>query len=446
MKATWVYLFLAACGDDNAAAPDASPPPIDTPPPDPNALTADELAAIAMQSPLPAVPADPTNAFADNAQAAALGQALFFDKSYAGALAIGTDTDPSALGVVGATGKIACASCHTAGSMQMDDQRTFPNNVSLGANYTPRNALGIINSSHYTWTNWGGRFDSQWSLPLAVAENGSLMNSTRLTVAHMLFAKYRAEYDAIFPVPLDAALDPNAADAARFPATGKPGQAAFDNMTDADKAIVNRIYANFGKAIAAYMRTLVSGNARFDQFVAGDKTALTESEIHGLKLFLAKGCVNCHGGPAFTDNDFHALVVPQTGAHVPTTDLGRHPDVVPLLASVFNTAGAFSDDTTTGKLTGLAQIDAMKGTFRTHSLRNVALSGPFMHDGAFATLDDVVAFYNDGGGDPGATGIVKDPKLAPLGLSVQDRADLVAFLGTLTGDPVPASRLADTSK
>src|SRR4029078_4913357 len=114
-------------------------------------------------------------------------------------------------------------------------------------------------------------FDSQWSLPTAVAENAAIMNSTRLAVAHILYTKYRTEYNAVFPVALDADLDPASANASRFPATGKPGQAAFDNMAAGDKDIVNRIYANYGKALAAYMRTLVSRNAPFDRFIAGDK-------------------------------------------------------------------------------------------------------------------------------------------------------------------------------
>ncbi|MGE5183949.1 MAG: cytochrome-c peroxidase [Acidobacteriota bacterium] len=450
MRTGWmVAMGLFACGGSNTKAPPDSPPPppIDgAPDADPNALTPDELAAIAQLSPLPAVPADTTNAYADSAAAAALGQMLFFDKSYSGALAVGDDTDPSALGMVGETGKVACASCHTAGAMQMDDQRTSPNNVSLGTDYGTRNALGVVNSSYYTWTNWGGRFDSQWSLPLAVAENGKLMNSTRLAIAHLLWNKYRTEYNAIFPVALDPSLDPAATDASRFPATGKPGQASYDGMAAADKAIVDRIFANYGKAIQAYERELVSGNSRFDQLVAGDRAALSASEIHGLKLFLASGCTKCHSGPDFTDHKFHALVVPQSGTHVPATDLGRYSDLPPLLASAFNTSGAFSDDTATGKLTGLAQDASQQGQFRTRSLRNVAQSAPFMHDGALATLDDVLQFYAQGGGDPGSTGIVKDPLLQPLTLSAQDRADLAAFLGTLTGDPPPAMLLADTSK
>ena len=267
------------------------------------------------------------------------------------------------------------------------------------------------------------------------------MKGTRLQVAHMLFDKYRTEYDAVFPVDLDARL----ADTATFAAAGKVGDAAFDNLSVDDKLIINTTYANFGKALAAYMRTLVSGNAPFDRYVAGDRDAIGDSAKRGLHLFL-EHCTGCHLGSNFSDDQFHALAVPQTGPGVPQTDNGRFQDVPALIISPFNTSGVFSDDTTTGKLTGLVQADAQKGQFRTKSLRNIAGSAPYMHAGQFATLAEVVAFYNAGGGDVGATGIVKDVKLVQLNLDAAKQADLVAFLETLTGDAVPAARVVDTSK
>jgi cytochrome c peroxidase len=446
MRRFLFVILLAACGDQAQQSPDAAKPDAPGIDADPNALTPAELAAIAQLSPLPAPPADPTNAYADNAGAAALGQMLFFDKSYAGALAVGDDGTNGGLGMVGETGKVACASCHGVGGAALDDQRSRPNNVSLGTDYGTRNALGIVNSSFYTWTNWGGRFDSQWSLPLAVAENAKIMKSTRLQVAHLLYAKYRTAYNAVFATPLDPSLDPTAADASRFPAIGKPGDAAFDTMAAGDQAIVNRIFANYGKALAAYFRTLTSGNSRFDRFVAGDHTALDASEIRGLKLFIHEGCVTCHSGPAFTDNKFHVLAVPQVGTHVPAADLGRFTDVVPLLASPFNTNGAYSDNTSTGKLAGLAQDASQSGAFRTKGLRDLTASGPYMHSGQLATLADVIAFYDQGGGDAGALSVTKDPTLQPLALSAQDKVDLAAFLLSLQGESIDPMRLADTSK
>jgi cytochrome c peroxidase len=442
-------IFVVACSDPHSGPVDASvdAPNADAAPVGP--LTAADMAKLAMQSPLPAVPADPTNAYADNAAAARLGQMLWFDKSYAGAIAAAA-ADTGTNGGVGATGdvgKVSCASCHAAGSESLDDRRSQPGKVSVGTAVGTRNALGAVNTSFYTWTNWAGRFDSQWALPTAVAEGGATMNSTRLTIAHVLHAKYRAEYNAIFPAALDPDLDPTAAGAARFPASGKPGQAAWDTgVAMADKDIINRIYANYAKALAAYMRKLVSRNAPFDRFMAGDKTAMSLAAQRGAKLFLDKGCAGCHSGPNFSDDGFHALVAPDANPASP--DLGRFNDVAALLgaANIFNVNGVYSDSTTTGKLTGLAQDPAQRGQFRTKSLRNIAQSAPYMHSGQLATLEDVIEFYNQGGGDPGSSGIVKDPKMVPLDLTAGDKADLVEFMKTLTGDPIPVGLLVDTSK
>ena len=413
-------------------------------------LTADELALAHTFSPLPGVPADPTNAFADDARAATLGQRLYFDSSYSGALAVGTDGGNGALGNVGERGKVACVSCHA--SVSGDDDRTRPNHVSLGTDYGTRNALPVVNASFNAWTNWGGRFDTQWSLPLAVAENGKIMGSTRLQVAHLLWDKYRADYDSIFPVPLDAALDPAAADAARFPAAGKPKAAMADPdgpwelMAASDRALVNRIYANFGKALAAYLRKLVSREAPFDRFVAGDATAISPSAQRGFKVFSDKGkCGTCHSGPAFTDGSFHALGVPQVGERVPAADLGRFTDVNGLLASAFNSAGAYSDAPDAGKLTGLTQAATMRGQFRTPGLRGLSGSAPYMHSGQFATLVDVVEFYDRGGG-AAVDGGTLDPLVTPLSLTAEERADLGAFLQTLDGAAVDPALLINTAR
>lgn len=418
----------------------------------PEDWTPAEAALAHTLTPLPAVPADPTNAYADDAAAATLGQRLYFDTSYSGALAVGTDGGNGGLGAVGEAGKVACVSCH--GSAAGDDARSTPNNVSLGTDYGTRNALPVVNASFNAWTNWGGRFDTQWSLPLAVAENPKIMKSTRLAIAHLLFDKYRADYDAIFPVPLDAALDPTAADAARFPASGKPKANASDPdgpwelMTANDRAIVNRIFVNYGKALAAYLRKHVSRDAPFDRFVAGDAQAMSASARRGFKVFAGKGrCASCHSGPHFSDDRFHALGVPQTGAHVPAVDTGRFGDLPPLLASGFNGAGSYSDapDAGAAKLAGLAQDPSMLGQFRTKSLRGLTASAPYMHSGQLATLEDVVELYDDGGGDV-VDGGVRDALLQPLHLTADEKADLVAFLHALDGAPVDAALLVDTSR
>lgn len=175
-------LSVAACdGDPDPATPvsDGGGPPDNTPSDagldadgavDPYApLTALEVKALKTLGPLPGLPPDPTNGVADDAKAATLGEMLFFDKSYSGPIVTGGDGVNGGLGAAGETGKVSCASCHE-GAAQVD-VRSEPGNVSLGIEHGTRNALAIVNSSFYVWTNWGGRFDSQWSLPPAVAEN-----------------------------------------------------------------------------------------------------------------------------------------------------------------------------------------------------------------------------------------------------------------------------------
>jgi cytochrome c peroxidase len=411
-----------------------------------NVFFGSELQAkIATLTGLGAVPPDTTNAFADNAAAAALGQKFFFDKAFSGPIAAGAASD---LGAEGESGKVACVSCHTTTSRMMADNRSSPANVSLGTNFHTRNAPGMVNSSFYEWTNWGGRFSRQWELPMPVAENGAILNSTRLQIAHVIFAKYRTEYEAVFTAyPLPDALG---TDATRFPLTGKPTLPSWDYMAPADQAIVNRIFVNYAKALAAYTRKLVSKTSAFDQFAAGDGCAISDSAKEGLKLFVGSaGCVNCHSGPQLSDGAFHNLAVPQTGSHVPPTDDGRYKGITDLVSSAntLSAAGQWSDDSSAGavKIAALNTTDAANhAAFRTPSLRGVETSAPYMHSGQLATLDEVIDFYNDGGGSPQA-GSTKDPSLLPLGLSSVQKANLKAFLLTLTGEPVAPELLVDTS-
>jgi cytochrome c peroxidase len=431
-----VSTFVLGCGEESQMPPAQPPGP----------LGEAEWQTVRTLSPLPSVRADPTNKFADDAKAAALGQRLFFETGYSGPLTVGNDGSNGALGAAMEAGRISCASCH--GGRGLDDRRSRPGNVSLGANFLTRNALGLVNASHYKWVNWAGRFSAQWELPLAVAENANNMNSSRLRLAHVVFDKYRADYEAVFGA-LDAAIG---SDAARFPAAGKPKanmmavDGAWEAMTDGDRTIVNTVFVNFGKALEAYLRKLVSGPSRFDQFVAGNMSAITAQEIDGLKLFIGKaGCVGCHGGSFFSDQQFHNLGVAQTGDHVPAMDMGRFGDVPPLVASAFNSGGMWSDDRNTGRLSGLSAMppEETKGQFRTPTLRNVTTTPPYMHAGQLATLADVIDYYDKGGTD--ATVGSKDLRMKPLGLTAAEKAALVAFLGTLDAPALPAPLLEDTS-
>jgi len=161
---------------------------------------------------------------------------------------------------------------------------------------------------------------------------------------------------------------------------------------------------NVGKAIAAFERSLISDNSPFDQYLAGNKAAMSPSAIRGLGLFKGKAnCAECHDGSNFTDNSFHNI-------GVKGDDLGR---------------GAIANDKTLNK------------TFKTPGLRNITLSAPYMHDGSEPSIEAVVRFYNRGGNEKGGV----DQLIKPLDLSEQEVNDVVAFLGALL-DPVIVERPA----
>jgi cytochrome c peroxidase len=228
-------------------------------------------------------------------------------------------------------------------------------------------------------------------------------------------------------------------------------------MAPADQDIINRIFVNRGKALEAYIRLLVSRNAPFDQYVAGNTSAISTSAKRGVKLFVGKaGCNACHSGPFFSDQKFHNLGVPDTyppgivgfdmnlwSFFTNLLDQGHYGGAEFAHSNPFSRDGAYSDDTTTPLLKGIASTDADTGTYRTASLRNVAMTPPYEHLGQFNTLEEVVRFDNMGGGDMGFPG-TKDEKMKPLNLTDGEIQDLVAFLETLTGEPPPQNLWSGT--
>lgn len=157
-------------------------------------------------------------------------------------------------------------------------------------------------------------------------------------------------------------------------------------------------FANVARALAAFQRTLLAQNSPFDRFVAGDSGALTEQEQRGLALFFSPrtACAECHQPPTFAHETFRVI-------GVPSDDPGR--------AGVSPTG--------------------VRGAFKVPTLRNVALTAPYMHNGSLATLEDVVQFYAGGAGRANGFPSV-DPLLKGFELSAQEQADLVAFLRALT--------------
>jgi len=388
-------------------------------------------------SPLPDPTPDPTNQYVQSEAAAALGKKLLHETRYSTALKVG-----STLGAVGDTGKVACISCHLAPTFH--DTRSNPSNLSVGVSWTVRNAPSLVNQVYYDWHNWIGSRRTLWEQAAFSPETGTNTAGDRCTYAHMLWDHYRDEYNAVFTdYPLTERLSATTTDPVPIPAKCKPSAnpstspGAWEMMSGADKDIIVRIMANQGKAVAAFESRLISRNAPFDAYMAGNRQAISLSAKRGLQHFLGKAaCVNCHRGPFFTDQSFHALGVAQSGPNVLPTDQGRMEGINDILKSPVKANGPYSDDPSVTWIDGLTQDDAStRGKFRTPSLRNVALTPPYMHDGSLATLRDVVSFYNRGGESGGFLGD-KDPRMVPLGLTEGEIDEVVAFLETLTGDPI----------
>lgn len=337
-----------------------------------------ERVAVAGLTPIPPPYPRPTNRVADDPAAAALGARLFVDPGFSSG------------------GTVSCATCHDPGRHFTDGRPVARTDAGTGTRNTPT----VETVAWSTWYFWDGRADSAWAQAggplLNPIEHAFTAEAVRARVAEV----YAAEWAAIF------------------------GGVSEDPA---------RVLAEVGKALEAFERTVGPRPGRFDawaaELAAGRESAiLTAQERRGLELFIGPaGCVNCHNGPLFTDHSFHNLGLPDNH------DRGRADGAVTVLADPANCLGAHADGGPCDELRFLdPDFEDWPGAMKTPSLRNVAGTAPYMHDGRFATLEEVVDFYN-------LLPLVhhlghRELILKPLRLTDGDRAALVAFLGTLTGE------------
>jgi cytochrome c peroxidase len=394
-----------------------------------------ELAVIASElGALPdSPPEDPTNAYGDDLEAAALGQKLFFDPRFS------------------ANGQVSCATCHIADHGFQDGRG---GNTSRGLGFTSRHASTLINAAYGAgkpgstpWQFWDGSKDSLWAQALGPPESRVEMGSTRSSVALVIHDHYRREYEAVFGYRMPALRDQAGRPLMGTPAM--PDTAAWDTLDPELQRALTRVYVNFGKAIAAYERQIVSKNSRFDAFLrtlamgASDSDELTQSEKYGLKLFIGKAqCISCHRGPNLTDWKFHNIGVRQIGANVPAEDRGRELGVSRVKSDEFNCASEWSDapDKTQCEVSVLSLSTADTGAFKTPGLRDVTLTAPYFHTGTAATLAEVIDHYNHGGEERDYVGVL-DENMQPLDLTAEEAEQLIDFLGSLTGKRMHADLL-----
>ena len=370
------------------------------------------IASLSLQS-LPPLPADPTNRVADMPAAMALGATLFFDHRLSG------------------NGEVACATCHKIDRQFQDD---LPRAVAMGTNN--RRTMPLAGVAWSPWFFWDGRRDSLWAQAITPLEDRVEHAGNRTAYARFMVEKFRDRYERIFgPLPPLDGLPKNASP------LGTPAeQAAWVSMSPAQQEAVNTVFANIGKLIAAFERSLTLPETRFDRFAkalaAGAPPAPTDDlsakERAGLKLFIGKGeCIRCHNGPRFSDGHFHNTGVPPV-AGLPE-DLGRETGATKVAADPFNCLGKFRDgpDTACGELRFMVKDKPeLRRAYKTPSLRGVAERPPYMHAGQIPTLEEVIDHdarapaSNDG-----------HSELNPLILSEREKKELVAFLKTLSDMP-----------
>jgi cytochrome c peroxidase len=419
---------------------------------------------------------DRSNRHLGNEAAIQLGRRLYFSSEFSGEArwedVLGRSTT-SAREAKGVRMKISCATCHDPGRAG-GDFTSAPGHVSEGAGWYDVNGQQTFNAAHFPLLYWNGRSDSLWSQAAAVMESPVSMNGNRVAIVRTVAEKYGEDYRAVFGDTLPSL--------APLPANGRPGDQpgcqpgeasephgdAFDCLDEAARRGVNRAFSNVAKAIAAYEWELASVNAPFDAYINGDDAAISPAARRGLRLFVGRAaCIDCHRTPLLSDARFHNIGVPQRGPGVPTEadcpkggarcdcvsegsspgvvgetcqPWGYHFGLLKLRNTTFRRDGEFSDDTAAAAAThgafyeaALAPDPSTRGAWRTPSLRDVALTAPYMHDGVYRTLDEVVWHYDQGGNAVGSGR--KSAELRPLLLSARDRSDLVAFLETLTGVP-----------
>jgi cytochrome c peroxidase len=366
---------------------------------------------------LPPLPPDPSNAVADNPQAAAFGHRLFFDRRLSG------------------NGAVSCATCHQPARRFTDG---LPKGRGIGE--SNRNTISLVGAAWSPWLYWDGRKDSLWSQALSPLEDPAEHGSSRVSLARLVAddPEYRNAYEGLFG-PL-----PDLGDDARFPHRASPvgdsaAREAWEAMPTSDQLRVNTVFSNIGKAIAAYERLLVPGPTRFDRYVEaarqGDRDAqaqiFTVQEAAGLRLFIGEArCTECHNGPLFTNNEFHNTGILAVPGSLP--DRGRSDGIREARLDPFNCQGDFSSDPDRAcpELRFARTGPELLGAFRTPSLRNLEGTTPFMHQGQLTALEEVIEHY-----DRAPLSMIGHNEAKPLSLSRRERAQLVAFLETLSAPP-----------
>ena len=372
-----IVSVLATLALGAAAAPDALFP-----------FSEEEIQSIVSHGPWPPPASkDPSNRVSGNNAAVAWGEELFREPR------------------LSRDGMVSCANCHQAA-------RDFTDGLVRGKGITTvdRNTPTVANVRLNRWYGWDGAGDSLWAQSLRPMLDPREMGSDFGRIAAMVRGT---------------------------PALANGYVRAFGGRPPADD---EALAIDVAKAIAAFQETIETGRTPFDDFrdalARGDRVAAARYPIaaqRGLAIFIGKGqCNVCHLGPAFSNGEFHDVGIPHflaSGA----VDAGRYEGIKKLHANRHNLLGPYNDDRTRGTAMSTRYVEAQHrnfGEFKVPSLRNVARTAPYMHNGSLATLDDVIRHYSEI--DENRLHADGERILKPLHLTPAERADLIAFLESLS--------------
>ncbi len=337
------------------------------------AWTPAQLRAVAALGPWPPAPTtDPSNRVSGQLQAIELGRRLFRDPR------------------MSPVGYIACVTCHVP-DRAFSDQRARAH----GLADLPRNTPALANLRQRKWFGWDGSSDSLWLASIRPMLDDREFDGTPTSITRIF--ERDPELAACYQQVFGAAP-----------------------VRDAPRTIVD-----VGKALAAYQETLVTGRTGFDDFRdalarrdAQAMAAYPPAAQRGLQVFVGAGaCAGCHSGPNFSDDGFHA-VLGKARIVLAQADRGRLDGVRRLSGEAMNLQGRFNDGPALARPAKVARAlapDQLRDRFRTPGLRNVGVTGPYMHDGRFDRLQDTLAH---------------GPAKGRLSAAQQD--DLLAFLDSLT--------------
>ena len=320
---------------------------------------------------------------ADNpltAEKVALGEALYFDKR------------------LSVDGTVSCATCHDPATAFADRNSVA---IGVGGRLGTRNVPTTLNSMFNQSQFWDGRarsLEEQAMQPLVNPLEMGMANGEAVVTRLKTIPEYRQSFESAFG----------------------PGAITFENAA---------------RAIASYERTLLSGDSPFDRFIAGDSRAITDAQKRGWQLFKGKAnCIACHSfsaeSPFFTDHKFH-----NTGITNEELNLESLLDRLRVKSNVgdahLNQWAHTKGFSELGRFLITRRQQDM-GSFKTPTLRDIELTGPYMHNASEKTLLDVMKFYNEGG----KKSKYLDDKIKPLNLSDAEMSDLVEFMRALTSDSV----------